>query len=370
MIDLHLHFDGSLLARTVLELAKEQGIALPSEEPDELKLFLAAPADCGSLNEYLEKFDLPLLVLQTREAIRKGMYTLVSSLKEQGMLYAEIRFAPQLHTKKGLTQEQVVKAALQGLQEAAAGSFFKAKLILCCMRGADNREENLLTVRTAAAFLGRGVAALDLAGAEALYPTADYGEVFALAKELSVPFTIHAGEADGPESIRAALRMGASRIGHGVRAGEDPELLEEIEAQFLEDLMGAINISADSIRSVSGLLSLILGKVRENSDMCTLIFSEHGDRTFLRSILLFALPNAVANWADMLLLDEKDARTLFFFISGGAVSVIEEWVRDGFAESDAQIVRKLDSMIMHAQQAFIKPRQEYGVSPMMGSMLQ
>ena len=252
MIDLHLHFDGSLLARTVLELAKEQGIALPSEEPDELKLFLAAPADCGSLNEYLEKFDLPLLVLQTREAIRKGMYTLVSSLKEQGMLYAEIRFAPQLHTKKGLTQEQVVKAALQGLQEAAAGSFFKAKLILCCMRGADNREENLLTVRTAAAFLGRGVAALDLAGAEALYPTADYGEVFALAKELSVPFTIHAGEADGPESIRAALRMGASRIGHGVRAGEDPELLEELkERQIPLEMCPSSNVQTKAVPSLS-----------------------------------------------------------------------------------------------------------------------
>ena len=252
MIDLHLHFDGSLLARTVLELAKEQGIALPSEEPDELKLFLAAPADCGSLNEYLEKFDLPLLVLQTREAIRKGMYTLVSSLKEQGMLYAEIRFAPQLHTKKGLTQEQVVKAALQGLQEAAAGSFFKAKLILCCMRGADNREENLLTVRTAAAFLGRGVAALDLAGAEALYPTADYGEVFSLAKELSVPFTIHAGEADGPESIRAALRMGASRIGHGVRAGEDPELLEELkEKQIPLEMCPSSNVQTKAVPSLS-----------------------------------------------------------------------------------------------------------------------
>lgn len=252
MIDLHLHFDGSLLARTVLELAKEQGIALPSEEPDELKLFLAAPADCGSLNEYLEKFDLPLLVLQTREAIRKGMYTLVSSLKEQGMLYAEIRFAPQLHTKKGLTQEQVVKAALQGLQEAAAGSFFKAKLILCCMRGADNREENLLTVRTAAAYLGRGVAALDLAGAEALYPTADYGEVFALAKELSVPFTIHAGEADGPESIRAALRMGASRIGHGVRAGEDPELLEELgKRQIPLEMCPSSNVQTKAVPSLS-----------------------------------------------------------------------------------------------------------------------
>ena len=252
MIDLHLHFDGSLLPRTVLELAKEQGIALPSEEPDELKLFLAAPADCGSLNEYLEKFDLPLLVLQTREAIRKGMYTLASSLKEQGMLYAEIRFAPQLHTKKGLAQEQVVKAALQGLQEAAAGSFFKAKLILCCMRGADNREENLLTVRTAAAFLGRGVAALDLAGAEALYPTADYGEVFALAKELSVPFTIHAGEADGPESIRAALRMGASRIGHGVRAGEDPELLEELkERQIPLEMCPSSNVQTKAVPSLS-----------------------------------------------------------------------------------------------------------------------
>ena len=252
MIDLHLHFDGSLLARTVLELAKEQGIALPSEEPDELKLFLAAPPDCGSLNEYLEKFDLPLLVLQTREAIRKGMYTLVSSLKEQGMLYAEIRFAPQLHTKKGLTQEQVVKAALQGLQEAAAGSFFKAKLILCCMRGADNREENLLTVRTAAAYLGRGVAALDLAGAEALYPTADYGEVFSLAKELSVPFTIHAGEADGPESIRAALRMGASRIGHGVRAGEDPELLEELkEKQIPLEMCPSSNVQTKAVPSLS-----------------------------------------------------------------------------------------------------------------------
>lgn len=88
MIDLHLHFDGSLLPRTVLELAQEQGILLPATEPDELKLFLAAPEECGSLNEYLEKFDLPLQVLQTKEAVRKAMYILVSSLKEQGMLYA------------------------------------------------------------------------------------------------------------------------------------------------------------------------------------------------------------------------------------------------------------------------------------------
>ena len=252
MIDLHLHFDGSLLPRTVLELAQEQGILLPAKEPDELKLFLTAPEDCESLNEYLEKFDLPLKVLQTREAVRKAMYILVSSLKEQGMLYAEIRFAPQLHTKKGLTQERVVQAALLGMQEALAGSFFRCKLILCCMRGADNREENLLTVRTAAAFLGRGVAALDLAGAEALYPTEEFAEVFSLARELGVPFTIHAGEADGPESIEAALSFGASRIGHGVRTSEKPELLERLREQRIPlEMCPSSNVQTKAVPSLS-----------------------------------------------------------------------------------------------------------------------
>ena len=252
MIDLHLHFDGSLLPRTVLELAQEQGILLPAKEPDELKLFLTAPENCESLNEYLEKFDLPLKVLQTRDAIRKAMYILVSSLKEQGMLYAEIRFAPQLHTKKGLTQERVVQAALLGMQEALAGSFFRCKLILCCMRGADNREENLLTVRTAAAFLGRGVAALDLAGAEALYPTEEFAEVFSLARELGVPFTIHAGEADGPESIEAALSFGASRIGHGVRSAEKPELLERLREQRIPlEMCPSSNVQTKAVPALS-----------------------------------------------------------------------------------------------------------------------
>lgn len=251
MIDLHLHFDGSLLPRTILELAEEQGISLPARDPDELKLFLTAPKDCRSLNEYLEKFDLPLLVLQTREAIRKGMYTLLCSLKEQGMLYAEVRFAPQSHLKKGLTQDEVVKAAVLGMQEAAAGSFFKAQLILCCMRGADNQEANRKTIETAAAFLGRGVAAVDLAGAEALFPTADFAELFAYAKELGVPYTIHAGEADGPESIKAALKFGAARIGHGVRAREDEEVMRLLkERQIPLEMCPASNVQTKAVGSI------------------------------------------------------------------------------------------------------------------------
>lgn len=250
MIDLHLHFDGSLLPRTILELAGDQKIPLPAEDPDELKLFLTAPEDCRSLNEYLEKFDLPLMVLQTKEAIRKGMYTLLCSLREQGMLYAEVRFAPQSHLRKGLTQEEVVKAAVLGMQEAAAGSFFKAKLILCCMRGTDNLETNKKTIETAAAYLGRGVAAVDLAGAEALYPTADFEELFVYAKSLGVPYTIHAGEADGPESIEAALRFGAARIGHGVRAQEDEGLLALLkERQIPLEMCPTSNVQTKAVGS-------------------------------------------------------------------------------------------------------------------------
>ena len=250
MIDLHLHFDGSLLPRTILELAREQQLPLPAEDPDELKLFLSAPEDCESLNEYLEKFDLPLSVLQTKEAIRKAMYTLLSSLKEQGMLYAEVRFAPQSHLRKGLTQEDAVKAAILGMQEATAGSFFMAKLILCCMRGGDNQEANRKTIETAAAFLGRGVAAVDLAGAEALFPTADYEELFAYAKDLGLPFTIHAGEADGPESIEAALRFGAARIGHGVRANEDEQVLGLLrESQIPLEMCPTSNVQTKAVSS-------------------------------------------------------------------------------------------------------------------------
>lgn len=250
MIDLHLHFDGSLFPQTILELAREQQLPLPAEDPDELKLFLSAPEDCESLNEYLEKFDLPLSVLQTKEAIRKAMYTLLSSLKEQGMLYAEVRFAPQSHLRKGLTQEDAVKAAILGMQEATAGSFFMAKLILCCMRGGDNQEANRKTIETAAAFLGRGVAAVDLAGAEALFPTADYEELFAYAKDLGLPFTIHAGEADGPESIETALRFGAARIGHGVRANEDEKVLELLrESQIPLEMCPTSNVQTKAVSS-------------------------------------------------------------------------------------------------------------------------
>ncbi len=225
LIDLHLHLDGSLSPASVKQLAALSGIPLPGEA--ELLRRLRVEPDCRDLNEYLEKFAFPCSLLQQEDCIALAVENLCRELKEQGLLYAEIRFAPQLHLQKGLTQQQVVAAACEGLSRVD----LPAGLILCAMRGGDNREHNLETVRVAARYLGKGVCACDLAGAEALFPTEDFADVFALARQLGVPFTIHAGEAAGPESIRCAMSYGAKRIGHGVRCLEDPGLVAELAQQ-------------------------------------------------------------------------------------------------------------------------------------------
>jgi len=226
LIDLHLHLDGSLSPASARALARMQDIKIPESDGDLLAL-LSVEEDCRDLNVYLQKFAFPGMLLQTEAALTAAVSTLLAELKEQGLIYTEIRFAPQKHRDKGLTQRQVIEAAIAGLRD----EILPAGLILCCMRGGENREANLETVRLAKEYLGRGVVAIDLAGAEGLFPTADFEEVFSLAKELGVPCTIHAGEGDGPESVRAALRFGAKRIGHGVRSVEDPALLGELAEQ-------------------------------------------------------------------------------------------------------------------------------------------
>ena len=221
MIDLHLHLDGSLTPEEVLQLADCSGVTLPYRDTESLQRLLTVEPDCRDLGEYLEKFELPLQVLQTEETLTLSVRSLIKRLAKQGLCYAEIRFAPQLHQRHGLTQQQVVAAAVAGLEQCE----MPAQLILCCMRGDDNLQANLETVRTAKDFLGQGVCAVDLAGNEAAYPTKDFKAVFGLAKELEVPYIIHAGEAAGPESVRQALELGARRIGHGIRSIEDAELM-------------------------------------------------------------------------------------------------------------------------------------------------
>lgn len=186
------------------------------------------------MGEYLKKFDLPLQVLQTEETICLAVYFLLKRLSEDGLLYAEIRFAPQLHLSRGLTQQQVVTAAIAGLERGMEEFGMPAQLILCCMRSNDNNAANLETVRVAKEFLHKRVCAVDLAGNEAAYPTKNFADIFSLANELGIPFVIHAGEAAGADSVRQALELGASRIGHGIHAAEDEGLLAQLTQTPLE----------------------------------------------------------------------------------------------------------------------------------------
>lgn len=223
-IDLHLHLDGAVTVDIARKLAQMQNISLPEDE-GELEKLLRVPEGCLSLTEFLKCFDLPLSLMQTAPGLTEAVRLVADNIKSQGVVYGEIRFAPQLHTRQGLSQEDAIVAALEGLKKTD----LKANLILCLMRGQGNEEENEETFRLAGKYLVEdgGVVALDLAGAEALFPTAGYKDIFKRIKEAGIPFTIHAGEADGPESIRVAIECGARRIGHGVRIREDEDLLKE-----------------------------------------------------------------------------------------------------------------------------------------------
>lgn len=226
---LHLHLDGSLRPETVQEWIKEMvGSDVSLEYVQQL---LMVDKDCRDLNQYLEKFDLPVKTLQTAENLKRATFELYEDLAKQNVKYAEIRFAPSLHLKGGLSYEEIVGATIDGFNEAKEKYGIEGSLILCCMRG-EPQENHINTVNVAEQFLGKGVCGLDLAGAEALFKTEMYKDTFRVAREKGIPFTIHAGEADGPESIRAALSFFGDndqiRIGHGIQCIDDSELVEEL----------------------------------------------------------------------------------------------------------------------------------------------
>ena len=227
IVDLHLHLDGSLSAKAILEVARREGISLPANNEKDLKPYLIVPENCQSLNEYLERFALPNLVLQTKLGLEICTLDLLERLANDGLKYVEIRMAPQLSTNKGLSQEKVVKTLIKVCKKARKFHIF-SNLILCMMRGNDAKEKNIETINVAKKFLGKGVVALDLAGAEGLFPNEMFKDEFELIKDLNVPLTIHAGEAADAESVKSALDFGASRIGHGIHSIDDESVLEEL----------------------------------------------------------------------------------------------------------------------------------------------
>lgn len=274
-IDLHLHLDGSVPVATVKKLMQEHGMPQLTDQE------LSVDNSCSSLEEFLEKFALPNQLMQTKHDLETIVFDLLTELKSQGLVYAEIRFAPQLHTKKGLTQKEVIASAIGGIKkfyqrqkEDKDHPELHAGLILCLMRFAHNNIENMETVELAKEFLGKGVVGLDLAGAEGPIPNINYQKFFQRAQDLDVPYTIHAGEAAGPDSIRQALEMGAKRIGHGIRCTEDPALTQYlIDHQIILECCATSNMNTkafDQIDSYPIKKLLHMGmKVTLNSDDMT-----------------------------------------------------------------------------------------------------
>ena len=209
-IVLHLHLDGSLRPETVLNWiieeedyktlgfeCKEDFLKLDKDELlEKVKKSLMVNKDCRDLNEYLEKFELPCKELQTEEHIVQATYELFEDLAKQNVIYAEVRFAPSKHREKGLDYDRIVEAAINGMNKAKEKYDIGGSLILCAMRG-DSENDNLETIKIAKKYLEKGVSAVDLAGAEALFSTSDYENVFREARKLNIPFTIHVGEAAG-----------------------------------------------------------------------------------------------------------------------------------------------------------------------------
>ena len=224
---LHDHLDGGLRPATIVDLAAEVDHALPTTDPAALATWFAEAADSGSLERYLETFAHTVGVMQTASALTRVARECVEDLAADGVVYAEIRYAPELHVERGLDLPDVVAAVQQGFEDgmAAAGGRIVVRHLLTAMRQAARAME---IAELATAWRDRGVVGFDIAGPEAGYPPTRFIDAFEYLQRENSHFTIHAGEGFGLPSIWEAVQWcGADRLGHGVRIVDDITLDED-----------------------------------------------------------------------------------------------------------------------------------------------
>lgn len=230
-IDLHLHLDGSVKPNTIRELASQLGMELPVTKDEDLTPWMQIDDSCTSLKEYLSKFQFVLPFLQTTEALERVAYEVVEQASEQGCVYIEVRFAPLLHTVNGLTVDEAIHYTIEGLRRGERQFGVKARAIAICLRS-DSIEQNKEVIEAANRYYGKGIVAVDLAGDEASFPPELHRPLFETAQRYGLPITIHAGEAGGSQNVYESITgLGASRIGHGVRIINDPEVMELVKTK-------------------------------------------------------------------------------------------------------------------------------------------
>jgi adenosine deaminase len=258
--ELHVHLDGSLRPSTMLELAEEYGVELPTSDAEELRRTLVAD-DTHNLEEYLGKFALTVSLMQHAGALERVAFELAEDNARENVRYLEVRYSPILHTTKGLPSTEAVAAPLRGLKRAEEDYGIRTGLIICGIRNMEagtSRDLADLTV----AHKGRGVVAFDLAGAEYNYPAKKHRDAFFTVINRNMATTIHAGEAYGPESIHQALHYcRANRIGHGTRLHEDPDLM-----QYVNDFQVPLEICLTSNVQTGAVASFDTHPVRQYFD--------------------------------------------------------------------------------------------------------
>ena len=277
---LHDHLDGGLRAETVIDLAREYDYSkLPTTDVADLQKWFHRGAKRNDLVLYLETFAHTVGVMQHRDAIERVAFECAQDLANDGVVYAEVRFAPELHIEAGLTLDEVVRAALDGLKRGSAGTNLTVYALCCAMRTA---ARSLEIAELAVRWRDEGVVGFDIAGAEAGYPPTRHLDAFQFIQRSNFHTTIHAGEAFGLPSIWEALQFcGAERLGHGVRIVDDitgepgHEQLGRL-AQFVRDrripleLCPTSNLNTGVCSSIAthpiGMLKRLRFRVTVNTD--------------------------------------------------------------------------------------------------------
>ncbi|SCE75365.1 adenosine deaminase [Micromonospora mirobrigensis] len=280
---LHDHLDGGLRPATIVELAAEVGHELPTTDPEALGRWFVEAADSGSLERYLETFAHTVAVMQTADSLRRVARECALDLAADGVVYAEVRFAPEQHLERDLTLDQVVEAVLAGFAEgteqaAAQGQRIRVGTLLTAMRHAARSQE---IAELAVRHRDSGVVGFDIAGAEAGFPPTRHLDAFEYLQRENFHFTIHAGEAFGLPSIWQAIQWcGADRLGHGVRIVDDitpgdPPVLGRLAAYVRDkriplELCPSSNVQTGAAASIAehpiGLLRDLRFRVTVNTD--------------------------------------------------------------------------------------------------------
>lgn len=250
--DLHVHLDGSLRPQTIRELAEKDRVDLPFDSVDAIRRYFTEELPERDLVAYLDRFDVTTAVMQTEAALERIAFELVEDAAAENIWYMEVRYAPILSQKRGLSLRQVVDSVERGLRRGQERyPRTRAHQIICGLRHFEP-ERAMRLAALAVEYKDKGVLAFDLAGAERDNPAKWFREAFYLVRNANLNVTVHAGEAYGPESIHQALHWaGAHRIGHGVRLGEDRDLLEYVRDHRIPiEMCPTSNVQTGAVTSI------------------------------------------------------------------------------------------------------------------------